>query len=73
MYDNSIRSLPRKDIAIQQAIERDTRGPRLDWMRLLQLKELRLAIAEQNYRLDASLRRQDQFALALARASSRNT
>lgn len=72
MPDNSIRSLSRKDSAIRQASERETSGPRLDRMRLLQLKTLRLGAAEEIHCLNTSLRRQYQFAPALTRAPTRS-
>jgi len=72
MSHSYIRSLLTKGAAIQQAIERESRAPRPDWMRLLQLKKLRLAITDRLHRLGASLGRQDRLTPAHARATSRN-
>ena len=46
-----LQSLLFKSASIQHAIEREQRAPRPDWMRLLQLKKLRLAIKDKLYRL----------------------
>lgn len=46
-----LQSLLFKCASIQQAIEREHRAPRPDWMRLLKLKKLRLAIKDKLLRL----------------------
>lgn len=45
-----LRSLLFKSASIQHAIEREQRAPHPDWMRLLQLKKLRLVIKDKLYR-----------------------
>lgn len=51
MSSKYLRSLLIRSAQIQQAIEREYAARRPDWMRVLQLKKLRLVIKDRLYRL----------------------